>query len=594
MGRFIFQKRWSLTNKGIIVFSILILVPLVILSYYSYQIANYSLRKQAIASTETILDSTLAHMESLIAEVEDASTYAIYSDDIRYLMMDSEGKSFTNHKLIEEHVAAFFNFLLTSKQFIHSIQLKGMNGSVVEYGKAFSGAEAVWEQKAKEREGNFLWTQAYPNSFERNVRVFSLFRVINDKNDIANPIGMLRIRLNMESIKGIINKTTPAHVSGIDILDDQGESLTLANNTNDGSEELASQIRAYVKAKPELPSSTFRTDHGIYYVVQRNVQSTGGRLVAWIDQGDVLLETAFFSKYLHIIIAISFASVILASLLFYTKIISPILQLTKVMRRAKNEDWTTQAAVHSKDELGVLAETFNHMIHRIHTLIDKEYKLEIKQKEIEIRVLQTQIHPHFLYNTLDMIRWTARMEKALETGRLIETLSQLFRLSLNNGKTWVRVEEEMLYIRSYLELQQKRLGQRLSYTIQGDELCKRYYIPKMLLQPLIENCIVHGMPPSYEDELHIVITVQELEAGLWCIDIIDNGTGADPGCMVKVMSRNDEEHTGLRNVNERLRILFGPEFGLKFREVERGTCIRLMIPLLKEEDSSIIAGSEAS
>ncbi len=123
----------------------------------------------------------------------------------------------------------------------------------------------------------------------------------------------------------------------------------------------------------------------------------------------------------------------------------------------------------NKDDIGILGMRFNSMLATIRRLIDTKYTLEIKQRESELKALQNQIDPHFLYNTLDMIRWTARMEKASETSRLIEALSRLFRISLSRGKLLIPLSEELNYVRSYLILQEKRLGHGLKYTISMDE-----------------------------------------------------------------------------------------------------------------------------
>src|SRR5690606_3531856 len=144
---------------------------------------------------------------------------------------------------------------------------------------------------------------------------------------------------------------------------------------------------------------------------------------------------------------------------------------TKQTRRVEKGDFSAQVPVRSDDEIGKLAARFNRMVATIQRLIDLKYKVELKQRESELKALQNQIDPHFLYNTLDMIRWTALLEKATETSRLIETLSRLFRLTLNRGKLWVPLREELAYVESYLKLQQKRLGNGFRFEIRaGKEL----------------------------------------------------------------------------------------------------------------------------
>jgi two-component system sensor histidine kinase YesM len=176
-----------------------------------------------------------------------------------------------------------------------------------------------------------------------------------------------------------------------------------------------------------------------------------------MDEGKVVkdLMAVYLSTWIMFFISVLLG--ILALIGFYYSIVLPIVDLTKKTKQVEKGDFSAQVNVRSEDEIGKLATRFNRMVATIQRLIDLKYKVQLKQRESELKALQNQINPHFLYNTLDMIRWTARLEKAMETSRLIETLSRMFRISLNRGKLWIPLREELSYVESYLQLQQKRL-----------------------------------------------------------------------------------------------------------------------------------------
>jgi len=273
---------------------------------------------------------------------------------------------------------------------------------------------------------------------------------------------------------------------------------------------------------------------------------------------------------------------VLALIGFYFTILRPIMILTDKTRQVEHGDFSVFVKVRSKDEIGRLEYRFNRMVGTIQQLINMKYKLEIQQRESELKALQNQINPHFLYNTLDMIRWTARMEDAMETSRLIELLSKMFRISLSKGKIWIPLNQELLYVESYLELQKKRLGKKLSYQMNVGEDTKNVLVMKQILQPLVENSIVHGFKGLKETghiELNSYVEDQNV-----IIDIKDNGVGLDVDRFNQWLREGrvrEEAGFALSNVNDRLVTAFGPEYGLNFIKHDgAGTWVQMRVPLL--------------
>jgi two-component system sensor histidine kinase YesM len=226
------------------------------------------------------------------------------------------------------------------------------------------------------------------------------------------------------------------------------------------------------------------------------------------------------------------------------------------------------------------------MVQTIKDLIDKKYKLEIRQKESELRILESQMDPHFLYNTLDMIRWNARLEKAPETSQLIEALSGFFRMSMNREKRTATLSDELDFVRSYLNLLQKRMGSKLAFSLMMEASLENFVLPRRLIQPLVENSIKHGFVSRQKGK--IVVRCYRSPQDELIIDVIDTGIGFSEERLRAIRQAlaeksSDESLIGhaLYNIHELISLIYGSGFGIEFplEHNQAGACVRLRIPI---------------
>jgi two-component system sensor histidine kinase YesM len=280
--------------------------------------------------------------------------------------------------------------------------------------------------------------------------------------------------------------------------------------------------------------------------------------------------------------------------------VRPIEKLTLSMKRLQKGDFSQRVQFHGNDEIGILGQGYDTMVQRIKELIDDVYKSKLKQKEAELRSLQAQINPHFLYNTLNTICWTAQQKGEYELAEIVYSLSQVFRLSLNDGEDQITIHREVEMIRNYLYIQQIRFQPRFTYEIDVDPSIQHLMIPKLLLQPLVENAIIHGIEPLDGSGLiHIKIYMDRL--GLF-IEVTDNGVGIpeerlnqikrhvedlrDNGAVNKPTPTPDSSKRlgwALTNIKERLVLTFGSNAKLHIHSsIHKGTQIQIVIPSIKE------------
>jgi len=571
----LFHKFKSLSSKALIIIIVFITLPTVTIGSYMIFQFNEIFNSQAIDYTQRALRTIENNLNEKVQAVEDISTYMIFNEDFQQFMkLPDNPSNYKELKSLERGIMGYLTFHLTSKQYINSIMIEGINGKILSLGDPAYGEENVWLDKADSLKGKIVWSNAYTvNSYwDGSKKVISLFRQLNDNKRIEQKVGRVRIRLNEKSIASLIAQGLPERQGTVFLLSNNG---TVYIHNDQALEGQIYPDDDFVQAVTNNGNISFNyeIDNNEYLVVTNQLGNTDLKLVALVNQKEVLKDLAGVRSSILNMVVIYIILGILALIAFNYFIIRPIIELTRETKKVAKGDFSARVKVRTDDEIGKLGKRFNKMVATIQNLIETKYQLQIKQRESELKALQNQIDPHFLYNTLDMIRWTARMENALETSRLIEVLSTLFRTSLSKGKSWIPLDKELLYVQSYLELQKKRLGNKFIYSITYDHTIEKALILKQTLQPLVENSIVHGFADiDYQGIIRIRCYGQDNQL---VIDVIDNGSG---------INNQQKPGFGLSNVNERLTGYFGQQHQLLFQETKQGTAIQILLPILWNED----------
>ena len=235
-------------------------------------------------------------------------------------------------------------------------------------------------------------------------------------------------------------------------------------------------------------------------------------------------------------------------------------------------------------ELRALSESFGHMVLKIQQLVARVRSEEINLRKTELRALQAQINPHFLYNTLDSISWMCERGKNAEAVRMVNALARLFRISISRGHELIPIRSELQHAESYLQIQSYRYKNQFRYVFDVEEGCLDYLCNKITLQPIIENAIYHGINGLVDQgEIRVGVRFRG-EDILFTVE--DNGTGMDEEQIRAVMSkeRSDRAGIGVKNVNDRLKIYFGPRYGISIESApDEGTRVHILMPKVREE-----------
>ena len=280
--------------------------------------------------------------------------------------------------------------------------------------------------------------------------------------------------------------------------------------------------------------------------------------------------------------------VIVVSSLILRSITEPLERLCRVTERIARGEFTAKARIDTQDEIRVLSDSVDDMAENLRIMMDQIKEDERKMRRAELRLLQEQINPHFLYNTLDTIVWLIEggdLEKAVN---IVVSLSEFFRLVLSKGQEFITIREEEMHIRSYLEIQQARYRDILKFEISIDPEIYDCRILKLTLQPIVENSLYHGI--KYKRAEGIIEVIGKQEGDRIRFLVRDNGVGMEPEVLDKLREeiqkpcQETEKGFGLANVNERIRMNFGTEYGMEIDSVKNeGTCVSITLPM---EDKS--------
>lgn len=288
----------------------------------------------------------------------------------------------------------------------------------------------------------------------------------------------------------------------------------------------------------------------------------------------------------NIAISFLFCGIIeLIVLKIYSKIVNaPVRSLIKAMKAFENqaENFRYSGGNESVAELRVISSSFEHMAKTIQSLMERVHKEEKELRKTELKALQAQINPHFLYNTLDSIQWMCEQGKTKDAAEMVRALARLFRISISRGRELITIKEELQHAENYLIIQSYRYRSQFSYTIDVSDELMECLCNKITIQPLIENAIYHGIDRMVDEgEIKITVKPDEDTSGDILIIVSDNGVGMTKEQCGKILAkdRSDSGGIGVKNVNDRLKIYFGEKYGLSIEsELDVGTTVTVRIP----------------
>lgn len=333
----------------------------------------------------------------------------------------------------------------------------------------------------------------------------------------------------------------------------------------------------------EMPDGTWAEETVIYSIT--SIEDSTWRVVG-VSYVDELVDLSVKAMLrICLAVALTVLAVVLGAGWVLSHILSrPLAALAAAMERFEQDaDHFTYEPVAGTREVEELSDSFGHMVQRIQHLMATVREEEVNLRKTELKALQAQINPHFLYNTLDSIAWMCEQNRNADAVSMVHALARLFRISISKGHELIPIRKELEHAESYLQIQKYRYKNQFSYKFTVDESCLDCLCNKITLQPILENAITHGLDLMVEPG-HIDVEVCR-DGGDILFRVRDDGVGMDEEQVRHILHSEPGDRTGIgiKNVNDRLRIYFGEGYGLRIEsELDEGTCVEIRMPQIRE------------
>lgn len=485
----------------------------------------------------------------------------------------------------------------TNKDYIKNIVLFSEEGEPIVMAPAATLKEEVlpknegWFQAALDKPENMHFSNPHVQNLfmESNYQydwVISLSRAVQITDGLEVKQGVLLIDLSYSGLKQMFGNITIGKEGYIYLIDNEGNIIYHPKQQLLNSNQVQENNRAAVHYKDGIYKEKFQGEDRI--VTIKSVGYTGWTMVGVTNRGSVSLNSIksnlfFLFLFLFFIVVLIWINSYISS-----KVSRPIRKLEKTVKEIEAGNLDTVIEIEGFYEVRHLGQSVQKMEAQIKRLMhDIVVEHESKRKS-ELDTLQSQINPHFLYNTLDIIVWMIENEQQQSAARVVTALARFFRISLSRGKNIISVKDEIEHVRNYLTIQKMRYKNRFEYRIEAEEEVKQLATIKLILQPLVENAIYHGME-FMDGDGEIIIRAYLKEEELY-LSVKDNGLGMTEEKVNRLLDGNVNPSKkgsgiGVRNVNERIQLYFGKEYGLKIlSEPDEGTEIIVHLPSLCYED----------
>lgn len=586
-------------KKKLVFYGYLTIAPVLIAICVILTANNYQSVQQEQLENDRLSVHTLAESWRMLqTDIKDFSTYICVNQQITELLKtDQATEKNENARLwMDEAPMEIVLDMIALKGYITTIAiypengvrpyLRGIDGSV-----NISSADELRRTRlyrdAKGSDNGMVWKyvpKGRGEIYEQNRSdKIVLYREIRDLAQ-KKTLGHITIGVNQNYFTNL-SKNVLRENEAVLVLDRNGGLLNCVGTVD---EELA----AYLQSEEFINISyKERADHFSYGNSEVVCMQPGrnASIVCKIVPRNSFRAQLREAAHMPFLLLLGMLIGLLPLLLIISDIVTkPLLRLRQAIVEVSAGDFEQQVEVATHDEIGEVAQCFNQMVCSIRELIDQNYVITLQEKESELAALQAQINPHFLYNTLDSLYWQAVEADNEEIAESILALSQLFRLVLNQGKREVTVSQEMELVSRYLQIQKMRFTKRLEYQVEVDPAIESAKIPKLILQPFVENAIVHGFENM---NVPCSLTVSgRLADGCIRFEIRDTGVGMSQDQIDAIWEEEPDQYRkqrigryAIKNIRERLQRKYPQQFTLDIQsEVGRGTTVTLVIPYEEE------------
>ncbi|HOC29743.1 MAG TPA: sensor histidine kinase [Treponemataceae bacterium] len=566
IGMNVFLMTFSLASVVLLLTSIVFLTVFTGIVHENIETQAKEINKQIVLNFESYINSIIETADYIqFGSVNlDAETDAATIDSL--FRMNTE---------IKKDMVSIFLFDTAGRK---------IAGPTLEFATGGSVADKDWFQTALRIPEiyNFSTEQGSSVAENRSEQVITVSRSIRFKRAGREESGVLLLELNYDMITDLARKTNLGEYGHLMILDDQGR-LLYTSETGEPRMTLLSAKEASSIFLGSRRVTLWNTD--MFINVNTLIQTRW--LIATVSNiNGIRNAVKRLALIIVLIYSVSIAICATVAAVISLQVSRPVSQLKTAMLKVEEGDFSRQASVSGQTEIVSLAHSFNAMTGKIRELMARLVSQQREKRKMELQVLQNQINPHFLYNTLDSIVWLAEHDRNKDVITTVVALAHFFRIGISKGETFIPVGNEISHVRNYLTIQSIRYVNKFTYDIQVDSRLLGYRVMKLVLQPIVENAIYHGIGDEDDGKIKITGTI---ENGYMVFRVWNSGYGISEEKireMYETMRGNPEKPSvGIRNVYQRLKLYYGDEAEVIITSIQdESTTVSLRIPLEPKEE----------
>lgn len=582
------KRFFSLRRKLLCAIIPLIAVPLLFSITMTYQVYMKQQQTEIDTFMHNMLEQVTTNLDRYTRELNSSTMEPLFDDNVMSVLerrRDAPEDIFTTN---DERLCLsnFMNSLQLNFKEIKGYHLFCENGTIFSSsgyttGTAWGSGEQEWMEKAESAGGAFIYLPPNIPDYYTSSReyVVSVAREICDPVTMSR-IGFAKVDLTYQGFRNILYPDNDSQI--LFYIFDKDSQLIYPQDMGTAF----------------MPKGKLVEINGRSYLAASMTSEYSGLSTYILYPYDLQMKGAY--HIVKLMMSVSVISLLLACILagiLSRRMIGPIRYLEKMMNKLHNGDFSVRAQVKSHDEIGSLTIGFNNMAGEIDRLITEKYKVQLREKDAQILALQNQINPHFFYNALENISMTALNHDDIETSDSVARLGKMMRYTISRQKESVHLQTEVQFVEDYLAFQVLRLGERLRFEIHMDAALENCMVPKLILEPFVENVIEHAVGDSpVKVRLQAVAQWEDL-----LLIITDNGAGMSEerqkqvetnlyaeDAAVQSLEKDGRKSVGiaLRNVHQRLRLMYGSPYGVTMNSEEgHGTTFILRLPLIWENES---------
>ena len=606
----------SYIYRRLILFFMLVgIVPTVLLSFASYRITQNSIHEKARQYSNQLMMELCDYIERVLLPLENIAIDISYTEAVQNYfrnyssMTDAQRRNRRNEirmsiavktSLIRELTDVYVYLPNGEREILYGID--GYKFSLQDiYENEYlqliydsRGKTVIRSYSGNHQMDNIRRQQDTEKGIERCILIGRLVREL-ESGDV---LGVITLRINEQIISKRLKKIDLGRNAEIIVLDANGR---IVSSTNQTAFPVAEALRNDLTV---IPSQFYTSEPGSvnyndsYMILRNNIDSLGWSVICLIPYDYLDYEAYMNFRNMLLLLCCICIAMIIGIGLFSSRISNPLTELVEAMNLVKEGNLNVEIKNESRDEIGQVTRNFNLMLSQIRQLIENVKYKEKEKRKAELAALRAQINPHFLSNTLNTVRCLAHTQKAYNIENILVSLIELLHVSMDIREDFIPISREISYVRSYLEIMSYRDYGSFNVVCEVEPELEDSLVPKLILQPLVENALIHGLKNKNVGG-QIIIRVTGNESNIY-ISVTDNGQGIPPEILPNIMKPRNPDDTvtysgiGLSNVDGRIKMLFGNDYGIYVDSIYKMyTTVEVVLPNLKEvkhNDDSTYSG----